>query len=205
MRCSTNPRLLPGRVADTPTQSTTTQISYNASTGVPLSITVNGYADGQAQSRTVSFTEYTAHGQVKKIDGPRNDVSDLTVFAYYSDTDSNIFNRAMLHTVTDASGGVTDFASYNYLGQPGQITDANGTITQLGYDARGRLISRSTNGKLTSYTYDKVGHLTEIIPPGLKNQITLSYTSADLIETVEDQLGNTLEFSYSMSQFFILD
>ena len=136
-------------------QSTTTQISYDATTGVPLSITVNGYANGQAESRTVSFTEYTAHGQVEKIDGPRTDVTDQTIFEYYSDTDSNIFNRAMLHTVTDASGAVTEFASYNQFGQPGQISDANGIITQLAYDPRGRLTGRTVAGKLTSYSYDK--------------------------------------------------
>ncbi|MGB5687122.1 MAG: DUF6531 domain-containing protein, partial [Candidatus Electrothrix sp.] len=190
------PEVITRQSVDTPAQSAITQISYNASTGVPLSITINGYSGGQAESRTVSFTEHTTHGQVKKIDGPRTDVTDQTLFEYYSDTDSNIFNRAMLHTVTDASGGVTEFADYNQFGQPGQITDANGVITQLAYDPRGRLTGRTVDGKLTSYLYDKTGNLTEIIPPGLKNRLLLTYTPADLLETLEDQLGNTLEFSY---------
>jgi YD repeat-containing protein len=124
--------------ADTPAQSAVTQFSYDAGTGSPLSITVNGYADGQAESRTVTFPEYTAHGQLKKIDGPRTDVTDVTVFAYYSDTDTAVFNRAMLYRRTDASGGTTEFSGYNHFGQPGQITDVNGVITQLSHDARGR-------------------------------------------------------------------
>ena len=49
----------------------------------PLTIAQSGFTpSGVAVSRTISF-QYNAAGQVIQIDGPRNDVSDITTLEYY--------------------------------------------------------------------------------------------------------------------------
>jgi RHS repeat-associated protein len=181
---------------DTPLQNKITEISYDPTTGATLLVSVKGYADGQYETRTTTFTEYTPHGQIKQINGPRTDVTDITNFEYYPDNDTNIFNRGMLYKVVNALNQITELGNYSPFGRPGQVKDANNIVTLLEYDARGRLTGKTVNGKETVYSYDKVGNLNTITPPGLKNIVTFNYTNANLLEYVYDQLGNYLKFSY---------
>lgn len=180
---------------DTPAQNKVTQISYNVANGLPLSVIISGYVDGQPENRTTTF-QYTSRGQLQSVDGPRTDVTDTTLFEYYGDTDPVLFNRARLYRITNALGQVTEFSGYNQFGYPEQITDMNGVITQLSYDTRGRLTGKTIDGKLTSYSYDLAGNLVEIQPPGLKGQLTFSYTPVGQLTAVHDQLGNYVQFSY---------
>ena len=189
------PEAVTTQSVDTPAQNRVVQISYDAAGGLPLSMTINGYVDGQPESRITTF-QYTSRGQLQSVDGPRTDVSDTTLFEYYPDTYPVIFNRARLHRITNALGQVTEFSGYNQFGYPEQITDINGVITQLSYDARGRLTGKTINGQLTSYSYDPAGNLVEIQPPGLKGGLDFSYTSAEQLASVHDQLGNYVQFSY---------
>ena len=46
-----------------------------------------------------------------------------------------------------SSGHVTTFNTYNAYGQPLTITDPNGVVTTLTYDARQRITSRSAAGR----------------------------------------------------------
>ncbi len=189
------PEAITTKSVDTPSQNRVMQISYDAANGLPLSVTISGYVDGQPESRTTTL-QYTSRGQLQSVNGPRTDVSDTTFFDYYADTAPVVFNRARLHRITNALGQVTEFSGYNQFGYPQQITDMNGVVTQLSYGARGRLTGKTINGKLTSYSYDLTGHLVKIQPPGVKGRIDLSYTPAGQLESIHDQLGNYVQFSY---------
>lgn len=68
-----------------------------------------------------------------------------------TDADSCTGCRGNVHTVTNAAGHVTTFDAYDADGRPTQITDANGTVTTLGYTPRGWLASRSVAGETTTY------------------------------------------------------
>ena len=61
-----------------------------------------------AETRTWTYT-YNALGQRTSVDGPRSDVSDVTVITYMPDGN--------LETVTDAAGNVTRFGSYDANGR----------------------------------------------------------------------------------------
>jgi YD repeat-containing protein len=65
----------------------------------------------------------------------------------------------MLATVSNAASHTTTITSYNAHGQPLSITDANGLVTDMVYDARQRLTSRTVGGEATLYDYDGVGQL----------------------------------------------
>jgi YD repeat-containing protein len=135
--------------------------------------------------RTWAYT-YNSSGQVLTADGPRTDVNDITTYTY--DTQNN------LDTVTNALSQVTTLGSYDANGRPGTITDPNGFITDLVYDARGRLKSRTTGGEITSYTYDGVGQLTDVSTPSGASY-TYTYDQAHRLTEIADNLGNHINYT----------
>jgi YD repeat-containing protein len=108
-----------------------------------------------APLRTWTYTYNTA-GQVLSADGPRTDIADITRYTYD--------NKGNLASTTNALGQITRMAMYNERGQPGQVTDANGVITRINYDAAGRVIDRLTRhpggdrdrDARFSYSYDEI-------------------------------------------------
>ena len=138
---------LPIRIAE-PGRVTTFQYD---SAGNLLARTVADVTSGR--SRTWTYT-YSAMGQVLSINGPRTDVADVTTFEY--DASGN------LSKLTTALGHVTRFQRYDPHGRPQVIVDPNGLTTQLVYDVRGRLKSRSVGGEVTTYDYDRAGQLVRV-------------------------------------------
>jgi YD repeat-containing protein len=170
-----------------------TSFTYDAS-GNLLEKTETGYSGGDPVTRTTTNT-YNGLGQITMIDGPRTDVADVTTFEYYPNDPSEGLNRGMLKKITDALGGETLFSQYNAFGKPEQSIDANGVVTTYVYDAAGRLTSRTTAGHTTSFDYDGAGNLTAVYLPN-GSSITYTYTDADLLEKIEDNLGNYIEYFY---------
>jgi len=135
--------------------------------------------------RTWTYT-YNANGQVLTVNGPRNDVSDITTRTY--DTQGNVAS------ITNAAGHVTNITAYNAHGQPRTIVDPNGMTTTLGYDARQRLTSRNSGGEVTSYDYDGAGQLTKVtLPDG--SYLSYSYDAAHRLTGMSDNLGNSIAYT----------
>ena len=124
--------------------------------------------------------------------GPRTDVNSTRTYTYYSCTTGA--QCGQVQTVTDELGHVTTFNTYNAYGQPLTITDPNGIVTTLTYDARQRLTSRSTAGETTSISY---------YPTGLVNKVTLpdgsflqyTYDGAHRLTQITDSLGNHVAYT----------
>ena len=100
-----------------------------------------------SESRTWTYT-YNSFGQVLTANGPRTDVSDVTTYTYYSCTTG--YQCGQVQTITNALGHVTTYNTYNAHGQPLTITDPNGVVTTLTYDARQRLTSRTVGSEQTT-------------------------------------------------------
>ena len=105
-------------------------------------------------ARTWTYT-YNSFGQVLTANGPRTDVSDVTTYTYYSCTTG--YQCGQVQTVTNALGHVTTYNTYNAHGQPLTITDPNGVVTTLTYDARQRLTSRTVGSEQTTFDYWPTG------------------------------------------------
>jgi YD repeat-containing protein len=151
--------------------------------------------DGQTPTitRTDTYT-YDTQGHRLSADGPRTDVSDSTTYTYYAATDPDLGKRGNLSSVTNALGQVTNITSYDLNGRPLSITDPNGLTTTLGYDPRGRLLTRDTGGETTAYTYDGVGQLlTVTLPSGAA--YTYTYDAAHRLTQIADGLGNQLTYT----------
>ena len=64
-------------------------------------------------------------------------------------------------------------------------------IIDMTYDSMGRLLTRTQAGISTGYSYDAAGRLEQILLPDGRS-IQYSYTHNDLVETIEDSLGNII-------------
>lgn len=143
--------------------------------------------------RAWSYT-YNANGSVLTVNGPRTDVSDVTAYSYYTDTDPEIGKRGNFSSVTNAAGHVTSITAYNDHGQPLTILDQNAVTTTLAYDERLRLTTRTVGSETTSYEYDGVGQLTKItLPDG--SFLTYSYDAAHRLTGMQDNQGNSIVYT----------
>ena len=124
--------------------------------------------------------------------GPRTDVVQKTTYAYFPDSDSDLARRGQLSTVTDALNHVTAYAgdappynTYTLYGGPDSVADPNSVVTDMTYDARGRLLSRTIKGVpgdttplTTSLTYDTAGKLAGVMSP-LLNGANFAYDASN--------------------------
>ena len=167
-----------------PTKTTepgrTTTFTYDAAGN----LTKRTIAAG-GKSRSWSFT-YNGLGQVLTIDGPRTNASDITSFTY--DGQGN------LASTTDAFGRITRFPLYDPNGRPLRIEDPNGLATVLAYDPRGRLISRTVGGEVTTYAYDGVGQLVRLTRPD-GSLLAYSYDNAQRLTEIRDGSANRLVYT----------
>jgi YD repeat-containing protein len=145
--------------------------------------------NGTARTWTYAYT-YSANvpGQVVRlvVDGPRTDVADITTYDWNASGD--------LIAVANALGHVTTLGNYDVHGRPQLITDANGLVTTLIYDVRGRLVSRNVGGELTSYTYDGAGQLTQLTMPD-GSALAYTYDAAHRLIGIQDNLGNRIAYT----------
>jgi|GEM_PF-364664 len=136
-------------------------------------------------SRAWAYT-HNSVGQVLSVDGPRTDVNDITHYAYDA--------KGGLQSITDALGHVTQITAYDANGLPLSVKDANGLVSKLAYDARGRLLSKQVGNEVTQYTYDAVGQVTKTIAPD-GSVIAFSYDAAHRLLKITDQSGNHIDYT----------
>jgi RHS repeat-associated protein len=136
------------------------------------------------ESRTWAYT-YNDVGQLLTMDGPRTDVNDVETRTYVGGN---------LETVTDAAGNVTRYANYDSHGRAQQVTDPNGLITTLTYDARGRLKTSNAGGETTTYDYDGVGNLSKLTLPDA-SFLSFGYDAAERLTSITDSLGNSVVYT----------
>ena len=175
---------LPDRVTvkDTAGQSRSTTFTYD-SVGHVQTKTLSDPTTGA--SRTWTYT-YNVQGLLASVNGPRTDVNDVTTYTY--DAQGNLAN------VINALGQTTRLTAYDADGRPLSFTDANGRVTQLSYDERGRLLSQSVGGEVTTYQYDHAGLLTNVTRPD-GSMLTYIHDDAHRQTEVDDSLGNRLVYN----------
>ena len=171
--------------------------TYDANLNV-TAVTTNGFnpADNPV-TRSTSFS-HDPTGKVTQIDGPRTNVSDITILDYYECTTG--VECGQLEKITNALGQISLFDSYDAMARLTQSTDANGVVTTYAYHPRGWLLSRTQtppNGaaRVTAYEYDNVGQLTKTTLPDNSEQHYV-YDAAHDLREIYDNLGNKIEYRY---------
>jgi RHS repeat-associated protein len=165
-----------------------TAFTYDSS-GNPLTKTITDTAT--SATRTWTYT-YDGYGHVLTIDGPRTDVSDVTTFTYYSCTTGSQCGH--LQTLTNAASQVTTYNTYNSYGRPLTITDPNGIVTTLAYDANERLTSRQVGSETTSFSYYSTGLLHQVTFPDGSN-VHYTYDAAHRLTKITDGAGNSIQYT----------
>jgi RHS repeat-associated protein len=150
-------------------------------------------------TRTWLWSGYDAYGRATTMTDPRG---KITTYAYYPNTaaqNTTLANsRGMLASITNAVGHVNTITAYNAHGQPLAMTDANGLVTTMTYDARMRLKSRTVSGtginETTSYDYDGVGQLIKVTLPDA-TFITYTYDGAHRLTQIQDSQANKIVYT----------
>jgi RHS repeat-associated protein len=145
-------------------------------------------------SRTWTLT-YNSLGQVQTVDGPRTDVSDITTYTYHTCTTG--YQCGQVHTIKNALNQIVEFDTYNALGQPLTIIDANGVQIALTYDVRQRLTSRTVAGEQTTLEYWPTGHLKKITLPDL-SFVMYGYDAAQRLTSIQDSEGNKIVYTLDL-------
>ncbi len=141
-----------------------------------------------SNARTTTY-QYNAAGLISQVDGPRDDVQDITTYQY----DENNY----LSSVTNALGHTTQFADYNSFGKATKITDANGVVTNLTFDVNGRLTNMTQSGRTISYVYDALGQIKQLTSGG--TQVNYEYDAARRLTAIEDNQGNRIELTVDLA------
>jgi RHS repeat-associated protein len=192
-------------------QARTITTSWNATWRQPALITepnrTTGFTYdglGNVLTRTITDTTvtpnvartwtntYDSYGRLLTAQGPRTDVNSTTIYSYYTCTTG--YQCGQIQTITNALNQITTFNTYNGHGQPLTITDPNGVVTTLTYDARQRLKSRQIGTETTSYAYYPTGLLQTVTLPD-SSTIGYTYDAAHRLTDITDTLGNHIHYT----------
>ena len=143
-------------------------------------------AIGTPQSRTITTAWHSTFHLPLQITEPSGiaGVNRVTIFTY--DSNGNLLKK----TIT--AGGLTRTWLYTYsaTSQPKSITDPNGNITMLAYDAKGGLASMTNAlNQVTTYTNDADGRPVSITDPNsLVTKITYTPRGQVASQTVGQEV-----------------
>lgn len=157
--------------------------------------------------RTIAYV-YDNAGRIlnKIITDTATGVSETTAYGYNSDgllisiTDplKNITHYSYnaegnVQAITNALGQTATITKYDPNGNPLAIVNPNGVETDLVYDARQHLISRTTAGTTTQFAYDPTGNLLKVtLPTGAYFQY--QYDDAHRLIGIVDNLGDRVSY-----------
>jgi YD repeat-containing protein len=159
----------------------------------------SGFAASAVGAARITSYTYNRYGQVLTVNGPRTDVTDLTTYEYYPDTQAD-WTFGDLKQVTNAVGKITRFTQYDRNGRLLQSIDPNGVVTEHQYHPRGWLTQTKVTpagggtAQTTSYDYDGVGQLKRVTHPD-SSTVTYTYDLAHRLTAVEDSAGNRVEYT----------
>jgi len=185
-------------VASAPNGEKTTDLSYDDH-GDPLEVSENGFSpEHRPVFRDVHYA-WDDTGRMVMMNGPREDVKDVTHLAYYPNRPEMGRRRGRLKSITDAAGETVRITAYDAFGRVLERILADGTKERMKYNPLERLTSRTLSGdegkRSWSLTYDKSGLPTKLTDPAGRTT-TYRYTSAEKPETITDATGRTLRFAY---------
>ena len=150
-------------------------------------------AEDAAPTVLTTVDLHDSRGRLIATDGPRTDVSDITVYAYYSDDDEQPLRRGRLRSVTNAAGHVTTFDDYDAYGTPRRETDANGVVTELVTDAAGRVTQRIAKA-VDSDPAEAADYVETIVRDGRDRELEILRPN-----------GNRVRFAYADGTNFVTD
>ena len=163
-------------------------LEHNAD-GLTTSITEHGYAPTNTTSsvftpiqRTTRFTYQD--GRLIAVDGPRDDVNDITHYSY------DPLNR--LQSVTPPSGITTTLSGFDEHGRATEFRTGTASPLSVTYDERGNIVRVARRGQEIRYQYNTDDKLISLTTPNGKTS-RLEYDAAGRLTQVTDDLGRVTD------------
>lgn len=196
--------------------SRTTRFDYD---GPNLStITSEGKGD---PDRTTTFTYYD-FGGLRRVNGPRTDVVDVTIFGDESDSVTHGYHPSGFPLRVEDAKHQMKLFEYTPYGEVGKMTDRASRVFRSRYDERGNLVEsidpsgRSTfltytgldlvfrkttpRGVQTTFIYNKNGQLIEHERPGREigdvNRWSTFYYEDGLVMSQRSPFGTEIAYDY---------
>jgi RHS repeat-associated protein len=163
---------------------------YDATQGTLLTHKLTDTTGGTSNGQTHIWTyTYNGTGEMLTAQAPRTDVTVKTTYTYTS---------GALASITDPLSHLTTINTANGTGQPTQITDPNSVVTNLVYDHRNRLTSKtvvaSPSNEVTTYAYIGSGQPDLITLPD-SSTIDFDYDTAQRLTTITNTAGETINYT----------
>ncbi|MCG8049403.1 MAG: RHS repeat protein [Candidatus Thiodiazotropha endolucinida] len=119
-----------------------------------------------------------------------------TTYTYYPQAGAT-HKKGDLQSITNALGHRVEYLAYDDHGNPTQIRDANGVLSEMSYDHRNRLTSYTTAGLTTILTYDLNGNLITVTTPDGQT-LNREYDGAGRVSALVDAQLNRMEYTYDL-------
>jgi RHS repeat-associated protein len=162
---------------------------YDATQGTLLTHTLKDTTGGTTNNQTHIWTyTYNATGEMLTAQMPRTDATVKTIYTYTS---------GALASITDPLSNLTTINTANGTGQPTKITDPNSVETDLVYDNRNRLTSKTVKAgtnEVTTFTYIASGQPDLITLPD-SSTVDFDYDTAQRLTTVTNTAGETINYT----------
>ena len=163
---------------------------YNATYGTLTSHTLTDTTGGATNGQThVWAYTYNGTGELLTETFPRTGTTVKNTYTYSS---------GALASITDQLSHTTTINTANGTGQPTQITDPNSVVTNLVYDHRNRMTSKtvvaSPSNEVTSITYIGSGQPHVITLPD-SSTVTFGYDNAQRLTTITNTAGETINYT----------
>lgn len=163
-------------------------LEHNAD-GLTTSITELGYAPTDTTSSVFTPIERTTRltyqdGRLISVDGPRDDVDDITRYTY------DPLNR--LQSVTPPSGITTTLSDFDEHGRATVFRTGSASPLSITYDQRGNVVRVAKQGREIRYHYNTDNNLISLTTPNGKTS-NLEYDAAGRLTQVTDDLGQVTD------------
>lgn len=168
----------------------TVDYRYDATTGNLLTKTLTDTTGGSTNGQTHVWTyTYNSTGQMLTEQFPRTGTTVKNTYTY---------TGGALTSITDQLSHATTINTYNGSGQPTKITDPNSVVTNLTYDNRNRLLTKSVvaspSNELTTYTYIGSGQPDIITMPD-SSTVNFDYDNAQRVTKITNTAGETMNYT----------
>lgn len=190
--------------------SQTTALGYSES--YAYDSTNNRASIDDMNDELFSYPEYSPFGDVAREENP---VSQVRTFSYDSTTgdllargddlgtleERSYSTNGLLLQLTDANGSATNmtYDGYGYLESTSMVADGASRTTEYDYDIAGRMLSRKNpEGDVTDYQYDESDNVTStLFANGASTQN--EYDANDNLIKSIDRNGNETRFEYDVN------
>jgi RHS repeat-associated protein len=163
---------------------------YNATTGTLTTHTLTDTTGGSTNGQThVWAYTYNGTGEMLTETFPRTGTTVKNTYTYTS---------GALASITDQLSHTTTINTANGTGQPTQITDPNGVVTNLVYNNRNWLTSKtvvaSPSNEVTGISYRASGQPLVVTLPD-SSTITYGYDNAQRLTSVTNTAGESINYT----------